>query len=100
MGGEGTRTAPGRGDRPTALGSEGGHRVGCGQGCGERPAGDPEVDQPWTVAEVACALAAIVDPAVQAGDLVVVHGNTKKTLGTIGAIAGLGSFGAMIARGW
>jgi len=37
---------------------------------------------------------------LQAGDLVVVHGNTKKTLGTIGAIAGLGSFGSMIARGW
>jgi len=37
---------------------------------------------------------------LQAGDLVVVHGNTKKTLGTIGAIAGLGSFIAIIGRGW
>jgi polysaccharide export outer membrane protein len=37
---------------------------------------------------------------LQAGDLVVVHGNTRKTLGTIGAIAGLGSFVGVIARGW
>lgn len=37
---------------------------------------------------------------LQAGDLVVVHGNTKKTLGTIGSIAGLGSFVGVIARGW
>jgi len=37
---------------------------------------------------------------LQAGDLVVVHGNMKKTLGTIGSIAGLGSFVTLIARGW
>jgi polysaccharide biosynthesis/export protein len=37
---------------------------------------------------------------LQAGDLVVVHGNTRKTLGTIGALAGLGSFVGVIARGW
>ena len=37
---------------------------------------------------------------LQAGDLVVVHGNTRKTLGNIGAIAGLGSFVTIIARGW
>lgn len=37
---------------------------------------------------------------LQAGDLVVVHGNTRKTLGTIGALAGLGSFAGVIARGW
>jgi polysaccharide biosynthesis/export protein len=37
---------------------------------------------------------------LQAGDLVVVHGNTRKTLGSIGAIAGLGSFVSIIARGW
>jgi polysaccharide export outer membrane protein len=37
---------------------------------------------------------------LQAGDLVVVHGNTRKTLGTIGSIAGLGSFVTIIARGW
>lgn len=37
---------------------------------------------------------------LQAGDLVVVHGNTRKSLGTIGAIAGLGSFVTIIARGW
>jgi polysaccharide biosynthesis/export protein len=37
---------------------------------------------------------------LQAGDLVVVHGNTRKTLGTISSIAGLGSFVGFIARGW
>jgi polysaccharide biosynthesis/export protein len=37
---------------------------------------------------------------LQAGDLVVVPGNTRKTLATIGAIAGLGSFVNIIARGW
>jgi polysaccharide biosynthesis/export protein len=37
---------------------------------------------------------------LQAGDLVVVHGNMRKTLGTIGALAGLGSFVGVIARGW
>jgi polysaccharide biosynthesis/export protein len=37
---------------------------------------------------------------LQAGDLVVVHGNTRKTLGNIGAIAGLGSLVTLIARGW
>jgi polysaccharide biosynthesis/export protein len=37
---------------------------------------------------------------LQAGDLVVVHGNTRKTLESIGAIAGLGSFVTIIARGW
>jgi polysaccharide biosynthesis/export protein len=37
---------------------------------------------------------------LQADDLVVVHGNTRKTLGNIGAIAGLGSFVTIIARGW
>jgi polysaccharide biosynthesis/export protein len=37
---------------------------------------------------------------LQAGDLVMVHGNTRKTLGTIGSIAGLGSFVGVIARGW
>ncbi|HEU0173035.1 MAG TPA: hypothetical protein VFV58_02140 [Blastocatellia bacterium] len=37
---------------------------------------------------------------LQAGDLVVVHGNARKTLGTIGAIAGLGNFISIIARGW
>src|SRR5262245_24441975 len=37
---------------------------------------------------------------LQAGDLVVVHGNTRKTLVNIGAIAGLGSFFSVIARGW
>lgn len=35
---------------------------------------------------------------LQAGDLVVVHGNTRKLLGTIGAIAGLGSFVSIIGR--
>lgn len=37
---------------------------------------------------------------LQAGDLVVVHGNTTKTLRTIGAFAGLGSLINIIARGW
>jgi polysaccharide export outer membrane protein len=37
---------------------------------------------------------------LQAGDLVVVHGNARKTLGTIGAITGLGNFFTIIARGW
>jgi len=37
---------------------------------------------------------------LQAGDLVMVRGNTRKTLGTIGAIAGLGSFITVIGRGW
>jgi len=37
---------------------------------------------------------------MQAGDLVVVHGNKKKTLGTISTIAGLGSFATIIARGF
>jgi polysaccharide export outer membrane protein len=37
---------------------------------------------------------------LQAGDLVVVHGNTRKTLGNIGAIAGVGSLVTIIARGW
>src|SRR5262245_10148163 len=37
---------------------------------------------------------------LQAGDPVVVRGNTRKTLGTIGALAGLGSFVGVIARGW
>jgi len=37
---------------------------------------------------------------LQAGDLVMVKGNTKKTLETVGSIAGLGSFIAVIARGW
>jgi len=37
---------------------------------------------------------------LQAGDLVVVHGNTRKALGTIGAVAGLGSIVTIIARGW
>src|SRR5215467_11033232 len=35
---------------------------------------------------------------LQTGDLVVVHGNARKTLGTIGAIAGLGNFITIIAR--
>lgn len=37
---------------------------------------------------------------LQAGDLVVVHGNTRKALGAIGAFAGLGSLVTIIARGW
>jgi polysaccharide export outer membrane protein len=37
---------------------------------------------------------------LQAGDLVVVHGNVRKTLVNIGAIAGLGSFVSIIGRGW
>jgi len=37
---------------------------------------------------------------LQAGDLVMVHGNSKKTLGTIATIAGLGTFATFIARGW
>jgi protein involved in polysaccharide export with SLBB domain len=37
---------------------------------------------------------------LQAGDLVMVHGNTRKTLGNIGSIAGLGSLLTIIARGW
>ena len=37
---------------------------------------------------------------LQSGNLVMVHGNTRKTLGTIGAIAGLGNFITIIARGW
>ncbi|MGH9754293.1 MAG: polysaccharide biosynthesis/export family protein [Blastocatellia bacterium] len=37
---------------------------------------------------------------LQAGDLVVVHGNARKTLATIGSIAGLGSFVNIIGRGW
>ncbi len=37
---------------------------------------------------------------LQAGDLVVVHGNTKKTLATISTLAGFGSFITFIARGW
>jgi polysaccharide export outer membrane protein len=37
---------------------------------------------------------------LQAGDLVMVHGNTRKTLGNIGAVAGLGSLLTIIARGW
>jgi len=37
---------------------------------------------------------------LQTGDLVVVHGNARKTLETIGEIAGLGNFITIIARGW
>jgi polysaccharide biosynthesis/export protein len=37
---------------------------------------------------------------LQAGDLVVVHGNMRKALGNIGALAGLGSLVTFIARGW
>lgn len=35
-----------------------------------------------------------------AGDLVMVHGNGKKTLETVGNLTGLGSFISIIARGW
>ncbi|MGH9766333.1 MAG: polysaccharide biosynthesis/export family protein, partial [Blastocatellia bacterium] len=37
---------------------------------------------------------------LRAGDLVVVHGNSKKTLATISTIAGFGSFVGFISRGW
>ncbi|MGE0126877.1 MAG: polysaccharide biosynthesis/export family protein [Blastocatellales bacterium] len=37
---------------------------------------------------------------MRAGDLVVVHGNKKKTLATLSTIAGFGSFVAFLARGW
>jgi len=37
---------------------------------------------------------------LQAGDLVVVHGNSRKTLGSIATIASLGTFATFIARGW
>ena len=37
---------------------------------------------------------------LQAGDLVVAQGSTRKTLGTIGEIGGPRSFITIIARGW
>lgn len=37
---------------------------------------------------------------MRAGDLVLVHGNAKKTMATISTLAGFGSFVAFIARGW
>jgi polysaccharide export outer membrane protein len=37
---------------------------------------------------------------MRAGDLVLVHGNAKKTMATITSLAGFGAFAAFIARGW
>jgi polysaccharide export outer membrane protein len=37
---------------------------------------------------------------LRAGDTVVVHGNSKKTLTTVSTVAGLGTFVTFIAKGW
>jgi polysaccharide export outer membrane protein len=37
---------------------------------------------------------------MRAGDLVIVHGNKKKTLATIGSIVNIASFAAFLGRGW
>ncbi len=37
---------------------------------------------------------------LQEGDLVVVHGNTKKTIGTVATVLGIGTFVSVIGRGW